>query len=125
MPRIIQPVVSPRGRVIVLTGATLWLIAAMVLSATPDGVGASTGDLTYKMVTSPIHSLEELDGAPGILFYPRVTADARGRAYVADEGQRVRAQNAVSDSVTAWNRRRNSSKVPDAIAFRMPSIRPR
>jgi streptogramin lyase len=89
MPRIIQPVVSPRGRVIVLTGATLWLFAAMVLSATPDGVGASTGDVVYTMtmVTNPVHSLEELDGAPGILYYPRVTADARGRAYVADEGQ--------------------------------------
>ncbi len=87
MPRIIQPVVSPRGRIIVLTGATLWLIAAMVLSATPDGVRASTGDVTRTFATNIVHSLDELDGAPGILYYPRVATDALGRAYVADEGQ--------------------------------------
>ena len=87
MPRIIQPVVSPRGRVIVLTGATLWLVAAMVLSATPDGAGADTPVVVRDTVTSLVHSLEELDGAPGILYYPRVSTDARGSAYVADRGQ--------------------------------------
>ncbi len=87
MPRIIQPVVSPRGRVIVLTGATLWLVAAMVLSATPDGVGADTGLNVADTVTNVVHTLEELDGAPGVLYYPRVAADSFGRTYVADRGQ--------------------------------------
>jgi len=90
MPRIIQPVVSPRGRVIVLTGATLWLVAAMVLSAMPDGARATTRPPTNTVemaVTNVLDRVEELDGAPGMLFYPRVTTDARGRAYVADEGQ--------------------------------------
>jgi len=81
MSRIIRPVVSPRGRVVVLSGATLWLVAAMLLSAAPDGASA-----TEVMAPARFTSFEEIAGAPGLLYYPRVFTDARGAVYVADEG---------------------------------------
>jgi len=81
MSRIIRPVVSPRGRVIVLSGATLWLVAAMLLSAAPDGASA-----TEVIAPTLVSSFEQIGGAPGLLYYPRVFTDARGAIYVTDEG---------------------------------------
>ena len=81
MSRIIRPVVSPRGRVIVLSGATLWLVAVMLLSAAPDGASA-----TEVIAPTLVSSFEQIGGAPGLLYYPRVFTDARGAIYVTDEG---------------------------------------
>jgi hypothetical protein len=67
--------------VIVLSGATLWLVAAMLLSAAPDGASA-----TEVIAPTRFTSFEEIGGAPGLLFYPRVFTDARGAVYVTDEG---------------------------------------
>jgi len=85
MPRIIQPVVSPRGRVIVLTGATLWLIAAMVLSALPGGASATPRDLPVVTTTGIAEVIETLDGTDEPLYFPNVIAD-HGRIFVADRG---------------------------------------
>jgi hypothetical protein len=67
--------------VVVLSGATLWLVAAMLLSAAPDGASA-----TEVMAPARFTSFEEIAGAPGLLYYPRVFTDARGDVYVTDEG---------------------------------------
>ena len=67
MPRIIQPVVSPRGRVIVLTGATLWLIAAMVLSATPERASALPGEGAFAAAAT-LHSIESIAGEDAMLY---------------------------------------------------------
>lgn len=84
MSRIIQPVVSPRGRVIVLTGATLGLIAAMLLSATPEGASATPRVALSGSVL--VETFEEIEGAPGLLVFPRLYTSAKGRVYVADRG---------------------------------------
>jgi len=86
MPRIIQPVVSPRGRVIVLTGATLWLIAAMVLSATPDGAIATPDDEVMIPTSGVPSTIETIAGTDELLYKPRLFADADGRVFVADRG---------------------------------------
>lgn len=85
MPRIIQPVVSPRGRVIALTGATLWLITSMLLSATPEGASAAPRAALGGSVL--VDTFEEIEGAPGLLVFPRIYTDAKGRVYVADKGE--------------------------------------
>lgn len=84
MSRIIQPVVSPRGRIIVLTGATLWLIAAMVLSATPDGATASPR-LAINAASGEYQVIEQVAGTEEYLFWPRAIA-SRGKLFVADRG---------------------------------------
>ena len=87
MPRIIQPVVSPRGRVIVLTGATLWLIAAMLLSAIPEGASAAPRATPPESIRSIlVDTIEEIEGAPGLLLFPRMYTGANGRVYIADKG---------------------------------------
>lgn len=83
MPRIIQPVVSPRGRVIVLTGATLWLIAAMVLSATPERAGATPDAGVFAVTT--LNSIEKVAGEDAMLYYPRVFAGRAAGVYVTDK----------------------------------------
>lgn len=86
MPRIIRPVVSPRGRVIVLTGATLGLIAAMVLSATPERAGAAPGVGAFAAATTTtLHSIEIIPGEDAMLYVPRVFADRAGGIYVTDK----------------------------------------
>jgi hypothetical protein len=67
--------------VVVLSGATLWLVVAMLLSAAPDGASA-----TEVIAPTRFTSFEQIGGAPGLLFYPRVFTDARGAIYVTDEG---------------------------------------
>lgn len=86
MPRIIQPVVSPRGRVIVLTGATLWLVAAMVLSAVPDGASAAPSSRSSVTTAGAARIVERLDGTDELLYFPRMIADRRGGLFVADRG---------------------------------------
>ncbi|HEX9700266.1 MAG TPA: 6-bladed beta-propeller [Acidobacteriota bacterium] len=66
---------------IVLSGATLWLVAVMLLSAAPDGASA-----TEVIAPTLVSSFEQIGGAPGLLYYPRVFTDARGAIYVTDEG---------------------------------------
>lgn len=83
MPRIIQPLVSPRGRVIVLTGATLWLIAAMVLSATPERAGATPVGSGFAVTA--LNSIDKIDGEDAMLYYPRVFADGAAGVYVTDK----------------------------------------
>lgn len=83
MPRIIRPVVSPRGRVVVLTGATLWLIAAMALSATPERAGATPDEGRFAATT--LHSIERIAGEDAMLYYPRVFADRAAGVYVTDK----------------------------------------
>ena len=85
MPRLIKPVVSPRGRVIVLTGATLWLIAAMLLSATPDGANAAAR--TFRG-TSVEYSFDRIEGVPGMLAFPGVYTDDRGLVYLTNRGRK-------------------------------------
>ena len=88
MPRIMKPVVSPRGRVIVLTGGTLWLIAAMLLSATPEGASAAPRGTLEPSVA--VRYFESVEGAPGMLAFPRMNTDANGRLYIVDRaGHRV------------------------------------
>ena len=84
MSRIIQPVVSPRGRIIVLTGATLWLIAAMVLSATPDGATASPR-LAANAASGESLVIEQVAGTEEYLYWPRVIS-SRGQLFVVDRG---------------------------------------
>ncbi len=98
MPRIIQPVVSPRGRVIVLTGATLWLIAAMLLSATPEGASAAPRAALAESVL--VDTFEEIEGAPGLLVFPRLYTGRNGRVYVADKGAH-RVIRLVEDAIRA------------------------
>ena len=86
MPRIIQPVVSPRGRIIVLTGATLGLIAAMVLSATPERAGATPSEGGFDRAIAPLGSIEKIDGEDTMLYHPRVFAAPNGGIYVIDKG---------------------------------------
>ena len=81
MSRIIRPVVSPRGRVILLSGGTLWLIAAMLLSATPDGAVADEGP--PGAAESLITAFEEVGGV-GILYRPRVITDALEQVWIID-----------------------------------------
>jgi hypothetical protein len=104
MPRIIQPVVSRKGRVIVLSGATLWLIAAMVLSATPGGAAiAPPGAPGAAAVTAGgvATVIETLDGTDGLLYAPTIVS-ARGRIFVADAGaNRVVKVNRVGELLTA------------------------
>lgn len=83
MPRIIQPLVSPRGRIIVLTGATLWLIAAMVLSATPERAGAAPVGSGFAVTA--LNSIDKIDGEDAMLYYPRVFADGAAGVYVTDK----------------------------------------
>jgi len=101
MSRIIQPVVSPRGRVIVLTGATLWLVAAMVLSAVPDGASAAPGILTaaHVLTTGAPLVIEKIAGTDEILFRPNVVFDRRGGLFVADYGNHHVVQ--LNDDLTA------------------------
>jgi len=82
MPKLIRPVVSPRGRVIVLSGATLWLIAAMLLSAIPEGAVADVSRSSPVKLTA----FDHIDGAPGLLYQPRVFTDVAGAVYVVDRG---------------------------------------
>jgi hypothetical protein len=84
MSRIIQPVVSPRGRLIVLTGATLWLIAAMVLSATPDGATASPSG-AVELMAGNVEVIEQVGGTEEFLSWPRAIV-SRGQIFVADRG---------------------------------------
>lgn len=87
MSRIIQPVVSPRGRVIVLTGATLWLVAAMILSAAPDPAAAAPRGAGNVATVGGIDVIEQIGGTEELLFWPRAVA-TRGQIFVADRGSR-------------------------------------
>lgn len=86
MSRIIQPVVSPRGRVILLTGATLWLIAAMALSAVPDGAVAIPSNPAAVLTNGDATFIETIDGTDEMLYFPNVVTDPHGGMFVADRG---------------------------------------
>lgn len=84
MSRIIQPVVSPTGRVILLTGATLWLIASIILSATPEGVRAASADTTIVVTYGAPQIIEEIGDT--YMFYPRVFSTNHG-VFVTDRSK--------------------------------------
>jgi len=101
MPRVIQPVISRKGRVIVLSGATLWLIAAMVLSASPGGAAIAPPDVPTVAAAGAPTVLETLDGIDGLLYSPTIV-NARGRLFVADAGaNRVVQVNRVDGLLAA------------------------
>ena len=86
MSRIIRPLVSPTARIIALVGATLWVVASIVLSAAPEPAGAAEADTTYELLLS----LDEFEGATGLVYNPRPFVAADGRLYIVDTGnQRV------------------------------------
>ncbi len=64
----------------------MWLIATVVLSAAPPGANAA--ESAVKNVT--LAHFETVDGAPGVLYRPRVSTSLDGTLYVVDDGnQRV------------------------------------
>lgn len=88
MPRIIQPMVSPRGRVIVLSGATLWLLAAMLLSAAPDGAVAeeTRPDAPAYAALERVSAFEQVRGVEGMLYKPKLAISSEGVVHLIDEG---------------------------------------
>lgn len=89
MSHFIKPVISRKGRVIVLSGATIWLVAAMVLSATPGGAAVSSPSSRAPAITTfgAAAVVEQLDGADGFLYSAEVI-NAGGQVFVADRGDR-------------------------------------
>ena len=84
MSRIMKPMMSPAARVIALSGATLWLVASIFLSATPDGAGAAVvEELEFQLRLTVV---DRFDGAPGLLYMPRAYLGRDGSMYVVDEG---------------------------------------
>lgn len=106
MSRIIQPVVSPKGRVILLSGATLWLIAAMVLSAVPDGAGAIPSNASAVLTNGEVAVIETIAGTDEMLYFPNVATDPRGGVFVADRGShRVIRVDDRLDATAVFGRR--------------------
>ena len=86
MSRIIKPIVSPGGHILVVSGAALWLVAALLLSAAPGG--ATAAENAGQEI--PLAQFEEVEGVPGVLYQPRVSTSLDGTLYVVDDGnQRV------------------------------------
>ena len=86
MSRIIKPIVSSRGPVLVVSGAALWLVAALLLSAAPGG--ATAAENAGENIS--LAHFDKVEGAPGILYRPRVSTSLDGTLYVVDDGnQRV------------------------------------
>lgn len=84
MSRIIRPLISPTGRVLTLSGATIWLVALMLLS---PGAESASGVDAHAVDTPPDLLVESFAGVDGPLYKGRViTPTARGTFLVSDTG---------------------------------------
>jgi hypothetical protein len=86
MSHLIKPVVSRKGRVIVLSGATVWLIAAMLLSATPGDAAVSPSRAPVIATAGAPTVVDQLDGADGLLYSPAIV-NSGGQILVTDRSQ--------------------------------------
>lgn len=84
MSRIIRPLISPTGRVITLTGATIWLVALVLLS---PGAESATHPAEAYAVRTPDVQVESFAGVDDPLFKGRsLTPTRRGTILVTDTG---------------------------------------
>lgn len=84
MQRLIRSLISPTGRVVTLTGATIWLVAMVLLSS---GAESATHAVTESAVRPPDVRVESFPGVDGPLYKGRlITSTARGTLLVSDSG---------------------------------------
>ncbi|MFQ5744887.1 MAG: hypothetical protein ACE5HV_15055, partial [Acidobacteriota bacterium] len=82
MSRIVRPLVSPTGRIVALSGATLWLLAAMIFSPAPEAA-AGAGELGVDTLLR----VEQVAGLDGPLYDAIIlTTSPSGSLYLSDTG---------------------------------------
>jgi len=84
MSRIIRPLISPTGRVITLSAATIWLVAVVLFSPTAEPATNAAADYA---VQAPDVRVDSFAGVDGPLYKGRaLTPTPRGTLLVSDTG---------------------------------------